>query len=352
MKFTKAKQICLSIILIMVFVLVSVASASANSELQALYTAAKAEGEMVWQYFSSAKSVKPVVKAFQARYPGIKVEVVSIGSSSIGTRIITESSAGKLTMDVATCGSVYLASILERNLLEKHDWAKIVPDLDPSKVLYDGRYIYFGDSGKAWAYNTTLVSKSEMPRSIEDTLDPKWGDGRISLRAAKSGFIYLWPVWKKDPQKVKDYIKKFVKQQVLPEKRTSVVTNRVVTGECLLGIGNISDIPAARKKGAPIAFCPITPAAGYPSGVFIPKGGVKHPNAAKLFIAWVASKEGLAEFEKIGRGTYHPPESSMSAKALADAGIDFVRVTTLEDIKEYNGPFTKTVMQGMDLMPK
>jgi iron(III) transport system substrate-binding protein len=120
------------------------------------------------------------------------VTLISIGSTAIGTRIITESSAGKLSFDVASCVALYMLPIVQRDLLVKYDWTKIV-DLDPTITMFDGAYIYFGDTGRFWAYNKKLVPDNEMPRSWEDTLKPKWKGGKISASSAE-WHSPLWPL--------------------------------------------------------------------------------------------------------------------------------------------------------------
>ena len=94
------------------------------------------------------------------------------------------------------------------------------------------------------------------------------------------------------------------------------------------------------------------PAVAYPTGVWIPKGGVKHPNAAKLFLAWMLTPEGKKAVVSAGRGRLAPAGASLTAKWLADNGIDLVRIESKEDIRIYNQDFAKTVMTLMGLMPK
>jgi len=346
-------QVGLSILLVLASLLacVTLSSAKSQDQLDELYKAAKAEGEVVWQWSGAVKDMKPVGDAFRARYPGIRVTIISIGSTAIGTRIITESSAGKLSFDVASCVALYMMPVVQRGLLVKYDWTKIV-DLDPNRIMFDGTFIYFGDTGRFWAYNKKLVPDHEMPRSWEDTLKPKWKGGKISLRAAPSGILPLWPLWKQDKPKALDYLKRLARQDVMLAQRQSEVTGRLETGECLIGIFRIEDAYENYENGGPVAPCPISPAVAMPVGVFIPKGGVKHPNAAKLLIAWMASKEGLDSFVKARQGLLYPAEASPAAKWLSGTRLSFTRVTSMEDIREFTGAFAETVIKTLGFMPE
>jgi iron(III) transport system substrate-binding protein len=328
----------------------TVAAELAYPAIEELYKAAKAEKELVWQFTSDVEGIRPVSKAFQARYPGVKLTVISIGSATIGSRLITESSTHRLTLDVASNTMPYMSPLLERDLLEKHDWTKIVPGSGP-RIGNDGGSIYIADAGKMWAYNTKSVSKAEAPKTLEDTLNPKWKGGKISLRGAHSGFINVWPLWKQDKQKAIDYMKRLAKQDFLPETRTAVIAVRIIRGECPIGMAQVADVFNGVQEGAPIAPCPM-PAVAYPRVIFIPKGGVKHPNAAKLFMAWLLTPEGTKAFVDAGEGLLYPPEASKAAKWLADNGIGLIRIASKEDVDEYNRDFAEMVMKETGLKPE
>ncbi len=354
MRISKGQPVCLTILMLMVLIFASTGQSSAaqpQDPLQELYKAAKGEKELVWQWQGAVEGLRPVIKAFQSRFPDIKLSVISIGSATIGSRIITEASAGKLTLDVGTISAVYLEPLLERDLLVKNNWTKILPGSSPGRVGYDGGYIIVEDGGKTWAYNTKLVTKAEAPKSLEDTLDPKWKGGKISLRAAHSGFINVWPLWKQDRQKGVDYMRRLVKQDFLPEMRAAAVADRIVRGECPIGMARTSDIYRAQLKGAPIAPCPVLPTVAYSVGMFIPKGGVKHPNAAKLLMAWVLSREGTEALVEAGAGPLYPPEASKCAKWLADNGLSLIRIESKEDIQQYNRDFAEMVMKETGFKP-
>jgi iron(III) transport system substrate-binding protein len=350
----KGQQLYLTVSLFIVSILASVvicSGAQPQDPLQELYKAAKGEKELVWQWSESIDGIRPVIDAFHAKFPDIKLSAISIGSATIGSRIITEASTGKLTVDVATISAVYIAPLLERDLLAKYNWTKILPNVSPTRLGYDGGYIFIADAGKMWAYNTKLVSKAEAPKTLEDTLDPKWKGGKISLRAAHSGFINVWPLWKQNRQKAVEYMKRLVKQDFLPEMRTAVVSDRIVRGECPIGMPRVSDVFRASKDGAPLAPCPIKPAVAYPTGIFIPKGGVKHPNAAKLFMAWMLTPEGMTKLGDAGGGILYPPEASDAAKWLANNNLSLMRIASKEDIQEYNRDFAEMVMKETGFKP-
>lgn len=329
--------------------LVSSHVAASEQALQALYKAAKAEGEVVWSYIGPVKLVKSTADAFRAQYPDIKLTVCSYGATGIDTRIIMEARAGKLSFDVATSFPYYFLSAMQRDLLVKYDWTKI--GVSANEILLEGASVSLFHSPNIWVYNTNLVSEADAPKTQKDVLDPKWKGGKISIRAASTSFAYLFPEWKRDRQKVVGYLGQLRKQDVVPGKRNATVASRVASGECPIGTVPLEMLLGLLKKNAPLAVCPISPVAASPITVAIPKGA-PHPNAAKFLIAWFYSPEGRKALQKGGRGPLTPCNASPGAKLLCDNSIKYIPITTMEDLRLYDGPFSKMAVDTMAFIPK
>src|SRR5206468_3187925 len=65
-----------------------------------LIAAAKAEGKLVFYTANFAEVEQQVIKAFNKRFPDIKVEMVRAPGGQLITRVKTEAAAGKLIADV------------------------------------------------------------------------------------------------------------------------------------------------------------------------------------------------------------------------------------------------------------
>ena len=65
-----------------------------------LIAAAKAEGKLVFYTANFAEVEQQVIKAFNKRFPEIKVEMVRAPGGQLITRVKTEAAAGKLIADV------------------------------------------------------------------------------------------------------------------------------------------------------------------------------------------------------------------------------------------------------------
>ena len=300
--------------------------------IQKLYEAAKAEGEVLWQTGGRLKQILPVAKDFEKKYPGIKVKAFSSSASGIATRLITEAAAGKLSLDVGETMTHLVLPLLERDLLIKNDWTK-TSDVDPDLILADGRTVIYGDHCPVWVYNTNLVSENDIPRTWDDILAPEWQGSKISVRAMGAAVGGLFPAWKKDPQKIETYLENLAKQKPLPGQRYSMVMSRVATGETPLGIVMGAEVPLRQGEGAPIKVLPISPTANAAMVNWMPKGS-PHPNAAKLLLSWLVSKEGSKSRTEATKGGYaYPPDASPLAKLLHDNNIEYYRISVDEGDK-------------------
>lgn len=329
---------------------VGTAGATADGHLKMLYEGAKSEGQVIWHTSGSTRTLGPVLEAFKKQYPDIELKVVSIGSTTIASRLIAEADANKISVDVSMAFLSHIQVLKERDLLINYDWVKNM-EVDPNRVLYGGTFVTHAYMPRIWIYNTKLVSKEDIPKSLEDLLDPRWKGGKISMRAAPSAFTWFWPAWKKDKASADAFLEKFAKQEILPGKRAPMVAQRVAKGECPIGTAVNVMALSLKRQGAPIGVMNLGPVASEPTVIYIPKN-VPHPKAALFFMAWMISKDGQAAFAKAGIGPPAPAEAGPQAKILSDAGVEFMPIQSAEDMKAYKGEFSKTIMKIMKFMPR
>src|ERR1700674_5250273 len=77
------------------------AAAPGHAADAALYQAAKREGEVVWYTaLIVTQAVRPLIEAFNKKYPGIEVRYARADSGPTAIKIMTEARAGKVQSDV------------------------------------------------------------------------------------------------------------------------------------------------------------------------------------------------------------------------------------------------------------
>lgn len=79
-----------------------------------LIEAAKKEGELVWYTSMSISDSRPLLDAFEKKYPFIKSKLVRASSEKTLNRIITETRGGKWDFDVVALSEV--GALVQRNL--------------------------------------------------------------------------------------------------------------------------------------------------------------------------------------------------------------------------------------------
>ena len=134
-----------------------------------LIAAAKAEGKLVFYTANFAEVEQQVIKAFNKRFPEIKVEMVRAPGGQLITRVKTEAAAGKLIADVVDHSDRALMQPLADmfqdyappNAADYNPDAQISPKLWPRATL-------------VWsiAYNTELVKNP--PKTWMDLTKPEY----------------------------------------------------------------------------------------------------------------------------------------------------------------------------------
>jgi iron(III) transport system substrate-binding protein len=110
---SKVKMLMLGLVLCLLFLLPSeawvqgrkpmtlteIATYSGADREQLLYSGAKSEGKVVWYTSLAGESYKGMVKAFETKYPGVKVEAYRVSGSDITVRMMEESKAKRYVAD-------------------------------------------------------------------------------------------------------------------------------------------------------------------------------------------------------------------------------------------------------------
>ena len=261
--------------------------------------AAKKEGEIIWFTSMSVDQSQPLMNAFQKKYPAIKPVLMRAGGGAIMNRVLTETRAGMFGFDVVGGRGEMIQIFKERGI--------IAPYISPeTKVidadLFDKQGYWYVHYVVPWAlgYNTQLVKKEEVPKTYEALLDPKWKGGRISMD--NEGYLVLQGLitaWGKE--KAIDYMKKLAAQEPVLMRGNTERVAFTGAGQYPLILAYAHTIEREKFKGSPMDWIPLEPAVVEIDPQMI---GAKspHPNAARLFMDYILSKEGqemLLEFQRI-----------------------------------------------------
>jgi hypothetical protein len=101
---------------------------NAKDREQVLYGGAKSEGKVTWYTSLAGESYKAMVKAFEGKYPGVKLEAYRVSGSDMTVRMMEESKAKKYIVDAV--------ETTEGNLMLMRDVFLIRPYHSPHFASY------------------------------------------------------------------------------------------------------------------------------------------------------------------------------------------------------------------------
>ena len=211
-----------------------------------LYAKAKKEGELVWYTTLIVKrAVRPIVAAFQKKYPGIKVRYSRANSSDTAIKILSEGKANRILGDVFD-GTSNAEALKDASLVEK--WTPKNAGMYPAEFrdpdgFWSATHLYYLTPG----YNTSLVSKADAPRPSRMAWSPR------STTSSAAGFIGNVLITMGE-EKGMAYLKKLAKQEIIPVSASArKVLDQAIAGEypIALQIFNHHTVISGRK-GAPV----------------------------------------------------------------------------------------------------
>lgn len=321
--------------------------------------AARKEGKVVVLSPPDTHVRQTLPAAFKARF-GITLEYLTGRSSETAAKIRAERSAGIYSVDVVMAGIQTMSTVYYREkMLDPVKPVLILPEvLDGSKwkkgklwfVDPEQQYVLrlFNSVNEAFTINTKEVKPEEL-RSIRDLLDSKW-KGKISFMdptVSGTGSNQAAGLYVKFGE---DFVKKLlIDQKPMISRDRRQLTDWLVRGTYPISFGaEDGEIERMRKEGFPLL--PMYGLSDMPGSV---SGGdqvgllsnAPHPNAAKVFINWMASREGSETFSRafkmvstrndIDEKSFLPPE------VIPLPGVDYFdsydwefTVTTKEKVRQ------------------
>jgi ABC-type Fe3+ transport system substrate-binding protein len=287
----------------------SLAAGSAGAADAALIAAATKEGEVNW-YSTQIISqlVRPVAAAFEKKYPGIKVRATRANATEVAVKILNESRAGRVQSDVFD-GTTTVVPLKKEGYVLRWlpDAAKEYPaEVKDAEGYWIANNLFIITPG----FNTALVSRGTEPKTYQDLLNPKWR-GKLAWNgfptsSGAGGFVGT-VLTEMGREKGRAYLRELSKQNIANLRGSArEVLDQSIAGEypVVLQIFNHHAVISA-KKGAPVDWIKMEPTTGTLSVISIHKNA-PHPNAAKLLVDFIISKEGQQVFRDADYITAHP----------------------------------------------
>jgi len=264
-------------------------------ELKAIEEGAKKEGKLNLYGSIREDEGKAIFDTFEKKYPGVKLDYFRSSEDKLVSRILVEAKAKTYNFDVLiTTAAGHLKSLGLALKWSPPSASGIIPDLlDP-----DGTTVPVYINTNIIQYNTRLVAKADVPKSYEDLTHPKW-KGKLCLEDSDfEWFVGLQSSMGKE--KALDLFRRIAANQPAVRNGHGLVSDLVAAGECPIAINNYGNqVARAQKKGAPTDFVAINPVITIVAPGVVSNNS-PHPNAAKLYLNWITSKEGQEFIVKNG----------------------------------------------------
>jgi iron(III) transport system substrate-binding protein len=289
--------------------------------VEELYEAAKAERQIVWHIGFAAEEAAALEEAFEARYPEVELLILSAETDDIPARLIAESQANQVSIDVGTGRTDTIEPLVERDLIEVIDWASFDESIADDKILFDGRMVRLYDFINGWVYNADLVAEEDVPQDWDELLDSKWNSKVIGDAAGDLGLGALVNSGEWSQEQAAEFIQGFVELDPALANSGRVAAPAVGSGQYELGAVPLTVVPAMIDEGANVGIVPVGPLSAVPTAAFVPKGA-PHPNAARLLAIWLGGEEATAIWQELGRGLTDTCEGSTLGQMLCDAGVE------------------------------
>jgi len=282
-----------------------------NLEWEKILEAARKEGKVAVSIPTSAELRKQFESGFQKAFPGIELELNAARGSANVNKIAEEQNSGVRTIDLHIGGTTsIITGLLAPNFLDPVMPAMVLPEVKDPKHWWGGHI--WADSAKRYVYsftaymtetiwyNSSLVKPEEIA-SWNHLLDPKW-KGKIVILdprtpgSGESNWAFLLRT------KGEEFLARLAAQEMMVGRNLRQLAEQVARGKYLVSIGvsYYTYLPFI-KAGLPVkSISNIKEGyyAGTGSGNLAVLKNPPHPNATKVFVNWLLSREGQTAVTK------------------------------------------------------
>ena len=290
-----------------------------------------------------------VKKAFEKKYPNIKLDYYFAGTGKVKTKIFTEAKSGQVAADVIWVGDPadYIGFKKDGNILQKYESPE-AKNIDKAFIDPEGFYIGARMMNMGIAYNTTKVKKEEAPKTWNDLLDPKWKGQVVMTDPGTAGTTkYAVGALMASKDYGPAYFEKLKANGTELQSGTTATHNQIAAGAYKVGMCLDYVTNNLKTKGSTIDFVYLDKDI---VSIFSPVAlvkGAKNEKNGKLLIDFILSKEGqevlvannLLSVRKDVKQTGESAETiakramSVDLQALASGSKDM--------LKQFDGIFKK-----------
>ncbi|MEO7494765.1 MAG: ABC transporter substrate-binding protein [Massilia sp.] len=267
------------------------------ADYQKIIDGAKKEGKLVVYGATDSKATQPLIKDFNALYPGITVEYNDMNSTEVYNRFISEAAAGGATADAMWSSAMDLQLRLASDGYALAYKSVEAPKL-PAWAMWSDMAYGTTFEPAAIVYNKRLLDAKEVPQTHAEftklIATPKFKDKVTTYDIEKSGVGFMFMT--QDSHENAQFAaleNAFGAAKLRVQSSTGTMLERISSGENLIGYNVLGSYALVRAKTDPSL------------GVVMPKDytlilsrvlfinkAAKNVNAAKLWLDYMLSHRG------------------------------------------------------------
>jgi iron(III) transport system substrate-binding protein len=318
---------CLVVLLVAVARPAFIRAAGDDSRIDA----AKREGEVVYYASMNLSEANAVIGEFEKRYPFIKVKLNRTGSEKLLTRVLTEARAKKTLADVIQTVEFSMHLLNRSGVLVRY-----TPQANSfyrEEFKEEGFWTTVYYNAYVTGYNSRLVAMRALPKTYNDLLDPNW-KGKLMMEGTKAewfaGMLQIM-----GQERGLKYMRELAKQRPSPREGHELLAQLVAAGEGVFDVNiPVASVERMKERGAPIDWTALGDAPAVMVGIGI-VAQAPHPNAAKVFLDFVLSREGQKLMQTPGRLVARGDLANEQAAMLKGLKIVPVNPEMAEKLDEY-----------------
>ena len=292
---------------------------------------AKREAEVVYYASMNLSEANALIGEFERRFPFIKVKLNRATSEKLLTRLLAEYSTKRSFADVVQTVEFSMHILARRGILARY--APQANSLYPKQFKEEGYWTTVYYNAYVTGYNNKLVPAENLPKTYDDLLDPIW-KGKLMMEGTKAewfaGMLQIMGA-----ERGLKYMRALARQQPSPREGHELLAQLIAAGEGLLDVNiPVASVERMKERSAPMDWT----APGAAPAVMVGIGEAAqaaHPNAAKIFLDFVLSRDGQKLMQTPGRLVARSDLANDQAHMLKRLKIVPVDPALAEKLEEY-----------------
>ena len=293
-----------------------------------LYSGAQTEGKITWYTSLAGDSYKQLAAAFEAKYPGVKVESYRATRQEMSARVMAEAQSKRYIADTFET-TIPLLKLLKENQM-------LVPYYFPTHAKFPDQVKEKGPKGLFYwaidreshiglAYNKNMIAANVAPKNYDGLLRPELKD-KIAFAGSDTGVTVVGALLK---FKGEEFVKKLrVQSPAMHNVSGRALLDMVISGE--VGVSPTTfrnHVEVSLKAGAPIEWRPmdVVPSNSGSTGI---SANAPHPHTALLLADFILGEGGQKVLEQYEYG--NPTKDYGFKRWYPEQGLSAEQIDKLE----------------------